>query len=111
MATLEELQEADLLLHVVDITHPKAPEQAEVVENTLIELGLAEKAKLLVVNKMDLMAPSGDGKQGDELPALAKGSSVLVSAALGWNLDGLLDEIERHLHDVGALVPPVRAGG
>ena len=34
-ATLEELSEADLLLHVIDITHPKAPEQAEVVEQTL----------------------------------------------------------------------------
>ena len=50
-ATLEELREADLLLHVVDITHPKAPEQAEVVETTLGDLGLTEAARLFVVNK------------------------------------------------------------
>ena len=95
-ATLEELQEADLLLHVVDITHPKAPEQAEVVEDTLKELGLGEKPRLLVVNKMDLVAPSEDGKS-EELPLPAKYPSVLVSAALGWNLPMLVNEIEVRL--------------
>ena len=63
-ATLEELQKADLLLHVIDITHPKAPEQAEVVEDTLRELGLENATKLLVVNKMDLLASHANGKQG-----------------------------------------------
>jgi len=108
-ATLEELQEADLLLHVVDIAHPKAPEQAEVVENTLVELGLGEKPKLLVVNKMDLLVPSEDGKRGGELPMLSRYSSVLVSAALGWNLDVLLEEIEARLQNLGALRPSARA--
>ena len=54
-ATLAELDEADLLLHVIDITHPKAPEQAEVVEQTLNDLDLGGKPRLLVINKMDLL--------------------------------------------------------
>ena len=57
-ATLEEMLGTDLLLHVIDITHPQASEQAEVVENTLADLGLSDKPRLLVVNKMDLL-PDG----------------------------------------------------
>ena len=59
-ATLEELHEADLLLHVIDITHPKAPEQAEVVEQTLADLNLAGKPRLLVINKLDLLTDNPD---------------------------------------------------
>ena len=109
--TLEELQEADLLLHVVDINQPKAPEQAEVVENTLSELGLGEKPKLLIVNKMDLVAPAADGKQADELPVPSGKPSVLVSAARGWNLDQLLMQIYEELHQQGALMAPARSAG
>lgn len=103
-ATLEELQEADLLLHVIDITMPKAPEQAEIVTNTLRELELGHKATLLVANKIDLLAPSENGREEDgEFSVLPRYSSVLVSAALGWNLDGLLVEIEHRLGDLGLL--------
>ena len=98
-ATLEQLEEADLLLHVVDITHPKAPEQAETVETTLKELGLGDKPTLLVVNKMDLITPSGDGKQAYEPGVLPKYPSVLVSAFLRQNLDTLMEEIESRLRD------------
>ena len=104
-ATLEELQEADLLLHVVDITHPKAAEQAEVVEDTLKQLGLEEKSRLLVVNKMDLVAPSQDEKI-ENLPLPSKYPSVLVSAALGWNIPMLLDEIVNRLNYQGVLERP-----
>ena len=55
-ATLEELAESDILLHVVDVTHPKAPEQTRVVEKTLEDLGLKDRPRLLVMNKMDLMS-------------------------------------------------------
>ena len=105
-ATLEEMLGTDLLLHVIDITHPQASEQAEVVENTLADLGLSDKPRLLVVNKMDLLpdgAWSGDGGQGDNgnspppLPTGGPTPSVFVSAAKGWNLDGLLEEIEARL--------------
>ncbi len=102
-ATLEELQEADLLLHVVDITQHKAPEQTEVVMDTLGELELADKPKLLVVNKMDRLVPSANGAKSSDMPTLSEDSGILVSAALGWNLDGLLDGIERQLHGLGVL--------
>ena len=96
-ATLEELAESDILLHVLDITHPKAPEQAEVVEETLEDLGLSQKPRLLVINKMDLLADEDSGR--DPLPpsGLQAYPSVPVSAAKGWNLDLLLEEIEAQL--------------
>ena len=52
-STLDEVREADLLVHVVDISHPDFEEQISVVEKTLAELGCAEKPSLLVFNKID----------------------------------------------------------
>ena len=110
-ATLEELAESDILLHVVDITHPKVSEQTRVVEKTLKDLGLEDRPRLLVMNKMDLLnsgasgqsdGPAGRARDTDAepqnvLPALETSSGVLVSAAKGWNLDHLLREIEELL--------------
>ena len=61
-STLDEIREADLLLHVVDISHPGFEEQIDVVNNTLSEIGAAEKPMLLVFNKIDQYRP-------DEVPA------------------------------------------
>lgn len=52
-STLDEVREADLLLHVVDISHPDFEEQIHVVENTLKELGCAEKPSMIIFNKID----------------------------------------------------------
>src|SRR3712207_1318335 len=52
-STLDEVREADLLLHVVDISHPDFEEQIQVVEKTLSELGCAEKPCMIVFNKID----------------------------------------------------------
>ena len=52
-STLDEVREADLLVHVVDISHPDFEEQINVVENTLAELGCADKPSMLVFNKID----------------------------------------------------------
>ena len=105
-ATLDELDRADVLLHVIDVSHPKAPEQTEVVEQTLDELGLGDRPRLLVINKMDLLTDnpvsSGQLADPDSLP-LGPGwqkdaaDGVLVSAAKGWNLDHLLAGIEDQL--------------
>jgi GTP-binding protein HflX len=54
-ATLEEAREADLLLHVIDASHPSWEEQREVVESVLQELELHERPLLLVFNKIDLL--------------------------------------------------------
>ena len=95
-ATLEELQDADLLLEVVDISHPNAGEQAQVVEETLAELELAGKPRVLVLNKVDRMmtcdGPLPDGL-GDGLTA-AQVPSVLISAEKGWGIDRLLRAVE-----------------
>lgn len=100
-ATLEELAESDILLHVLDITHPKAPEQAEVVEETLADLGLSQKPRLLVINKLDRLADQPVGRASSQPPIPPSGlesyPSVLVSAAKGWNLDLLLEEVETQL--------------
>ena len=104
-ATLEELHQADLLLHVIDITHTKAPEQAEVVEQTLADLELGGKPRLLVINKMDLLTGNPDdvtAAQAD-LSAIAAADSpavsgrVFVSAARGWNLPALLDAVRARI--------------
>ncbi len=100
-ATLEELSESDILIHVLDITHPKAPEQAEVVEETLADLGLSQKPRLLVINKLDLLADQPIGRTSSQPPLPPSGlesyPSVLVSAAKGWNLDLLLEAVETQL--------------
>ena len=105
-ATLEELDRSDVLLHVIDVSHPKAPEQTEVVEQTLDELGLGDRPRLLVINKMDLLMDSATaGGELAQVRELSLGAGwekdaadgVLVSAEKGWNLDHLLAEIEEQL--------------
>ncbi|GIS93482.1 MAG: GTPase HflX [Dehalococcoidia bacterium] len=103
-ATLEELNESDILLHVIDVTHPKAQEQTLVVQKTLEELGLEDRPRLLVMNKMDLMSVQ-DSERADNVdstvpsgrPIHEVSSGILVSAAKGWNLDHLLREVEELL--------------
>ena len=79
-------------------------EQTKVVEETLRDLGLSDRPRILVMNKMDLMA---DGLPGaltgradgapSEPPADEAQSGILVSATKGWNLEDLLREIEETL--------------
>jgi GTP-binding protein HflX len=56
-ATLEELENADLLLHIIDISNPQVEEQIESVEKILADLNLQQTATLRVLNKMDLLDP------------------------------------------------------
>jgi GTP-binding protein HflX len=53
-STLEEVKESDILIHVVDISHPQYEDQMKVVNNTLAELGCSDKPVITVFNKMDL---------------------------------------------------------
>lgn len=104
-ATLEELEEADILLHVIDITHPNAAEQSDVVDNILRELGLAEKPRIAVLNKVDLLTPK-EGPGGPEITSQYEGllgesgqSAVLVSGRMAWGLEKLLTLIGSILAD------------
>ncbi len=104
-ATLEELSQSDVLLHVIDVTHPKASEQTEVVEETLEDLGLLGKPRLLVLNKVDLLTEKSDGEGSAVLPDTNQAGSdrlpnVLISAAKRWNFDSLLETIESQLIDL-----------
>lgn len=93
-ATLEELAEAALLLHVVDITHHNAIEQSIAVEETLAELGLAQKPRITVLNKVDLFASSEEDISDFVSAMEASGQeAVLISAAKGWGLDRLLEKL------------------
>jgi GTP-binding protein HflX len=100
-ATLEELEEADIILHVIDITHKNAPEQVQVVDDLLAGLHLEGKARVLVLNKIDLLV---DGDQGGEYAKRLETeynqeSVVTISAAKGWGLDHLLKAIVELLGD------------
>ncbi|MEZ0612066.1 GTPase HflX [Fibrella sp. WM1] len=123
-STLDEVREADILLHVVDVSHPLFEEHIDVVHKTLIELGVADKPVVLVFNKMDAFvpkeewAPEFDAETEGEVPAderrktaltylkrmnLAKQAEhvVFVSAQTGENLSELRELLyemvkERH---------------
>jgi len=93
-ATLEEVTEADLLLHVVDITHPNAAEQAQAVAETLRQIEATHIPVLTVFNKMDVF--SGDAVEAQtQLAAYA--DSLPVSAKTGFGLPDLLARIEAQL--------------
>jgi GTP-binding protein HflX len=89
-ATLEEIKEADLILHVVDCTHPNALQQSEIVMDTLADLGAADRPLLVVLNKIDQLPDPAD--PGTSLADLADG--LLISAAQGTGLDILLGRVE-----------------
>jgi len=93
-ATLEELGEADLILHMVDITHKNAAEQCQTVEDILTELNLNDKPRLTLLNKIDLLG--NDGLEEDQLAQQLQIDSqgmLLISAAKGWGLQHLLERI------------------
>lgn len=99
-ATLEEAHEADLLLHVVDVSSPYASEQAHVVEEVLDDMGLGETPKILVLNKWDLVASSPDTEGPDSVSqALLPEDevAVLTSATEGWGIEQLRQEIDNQL--------------
>jgi GTP-binding protein HflX len=92
-ATLEEVLEADLLLHVIDASHPHAMDQARAVFGTLREIGAEELPVVNVLNKIDRFRdPDAARAALSEMP-----DSVAISALTGDGLDDLLDEIEEVL--------------
>ncbi len=88
-STLEQVRTADLLLHVIDVSHPTWPEQQRVVGEVLAEIGAAAVPELLVLNKRDRLF-------GETPPGLPVGG-VLISARTGVGIDELLVAIERAL--------------
>jgi GTP-binding protein HflX len=105
-ATLEETLVADLVLHVVDASAPDEEQdrQLEAVDDVLHEIGAAELAREIVLNKIDLLDPLGRRRLHNRFP-----TAVQVSAATGEGLDELRAELARRFEDrferVRMLVP------
>ena len=104
-ATLEEITEADMLLHVVDTTHPHAAAQIESVEDTLAELEVDHLPMVVALNKIDLLSSEIDPRQLFDLACPA----VPVSAQSGAGIEELLVAIDaamvRYLHPLTVLLP------
>lgn len=121
-STLDEVREADVLLHVVDISHPQYEEQLEVVNKTLAELGCAEKPTITIFNKMDKYEEEvfdewlePEVKQ-DILRELkerwqeeTKGNCVFVSALERKNIDVLRQTILNKVREMYRVRYPYKA--
>ena len=114
-STLDEVREADLLVHVVDISHPDFEEQIEVVSQTLKELGCADKPSLIIFNKIDkyawidkdpddLTPPTKENATLDDLRktwmARLDENCLFVSAKLRDNIDELRDGLYRRVREL-----------
>ncbi len=135
-ATLEEIAESDLILHLVDSAHPKAEAQISAVEKVLYELGVKDNIILKVWNKIDkldhagymdghsvsISALTGEGisELKKRIESLLQDNMTLVEGLLRYREGSLLDqihrqgtvELEEHRHDgtyIRAYVPPVLA--
>ncbi|HEV2993629.1 MAG TPA: GTPase HflX [Acidimicrobiia bacterium] len=97
-STLEEVTEADLILHVVDGAAPDAEGQIAAVREVLREIGAGDQPELLVVNKLDAMEPG-------RLRELSTGETTLgVSARTGEGIDKLLDAVADRLRALATVV-------
>ena len=121
-STLDEVREADVLLHVVDISHPQYEEQLLVVNKTLAELGAAEKPTITIFNKMDRYQEQAFDKWLEEEVKVeilnelkqrwqeeTKGNCVFVSATGRTNLDGLRQTILNAVREMYRVRYPYRA--
>lgn len=114
-STLDEVRDADVLLHVVDISHPNFEEQIEVVERTLDEIGAANKPAILVFNKID--AFSYKQKDENDLTEVTRenlsledlrstwmsrlhDNCVFISAKQGVNIDELRQKVYERAKEI-----------
>lgn len=120
-STLDEVREADLLVHVVDISHEKHEEQISVVNNTLHELGALDKPILTVFNKMDLYAEKNfdqwlpEDVKGQILEELSEkwhnitdGNSLFISAAKKENIEALRDSLLTRVRELYSIRYPYK---
>jgi GTP-binding protein HflX len=121
-STLDEVREADILLHVVDLSHPRYEEQLLVVNKTLAELGSGDKPTITIFNKMDQYEREAFDEwlepevKADILRELkerwqeeTQGNCVFVSATERQNLDGLRQTILNKVRELYQIRYPYRA--
>lgn len=109
-ATLEEISEADLLLHMIDITHVNAHAHAQVVYETLGEIGANHIPVLNVLNKIDLLSDPTNARDAlTEFP-----NSVAISAITGEGVTDMLSMVEQNLYEMYTSIVvhlPFKEGG
>jgi GTP-binding protein HflX len=121
-STLDEVREADVLLHVVDIAHPQYEEQLNVVNKTLADLGAGDKPVITIFNKMDKyeeqafdqwLEPTVKVEILDDLKQRwqneTKGHCVFISATERTNLDNLRQTILNEVREMYRIRYPYRA--
>ena len=121
-STLDEVRESDVLLHVVDISHPKFEDQLSVVNKTLEELGAGDKPTITIFNKMDLYEKNTFDEWLEEetkkelLEDLkdkwqweTEGNAVFVSATEKTNIDGLRKSILDKVRELYAIRYPYKS--
>ncbi|GAC1487365.1 MAG: GTPase HflX [Candidatus Limnocylindrales bacterium] len=91
-ATLEELTDADLLVHVVDAAHPNLHERITVVNDTLASLGLGSRPRLVVLNKADALRP-GEGDALREALGAEFPQAIFVAARTGAGIEALRERL------------------
>lgn len=111
-ATLEEINEATVLVHVVDVTHPNAPEQVQTVIDVLEELGADDKRIVTALNKVDLLMRNGPASVpiDDLLARLGPAADLAVnpvatSAQNGFGFETLMAQVEAALEADADFVP------
>jgi GTPase len=118
-STLDEVREADVLMHVIDISHPTFEDQMNVVKETLTDIGCQEKPTLLVFNKID--AYHYIPKDEDDLTPMTrenysladlkktwmgnpeKGEAIFISAVSKTNIDELRDKLYEMVKEIHAI--------
>mgnify|MGYP001225975404 CR=1 FL=1 len=98
-ATLEEIQDSTMILQVVDISHPNAPEQTEIVDSLLHTLGLDGKPKIMVFNKVDRVSKF-QVESNAATNLLHIGDQVFTSALSGVGLQRLLSIVDNNLGNI-----------
>jgi GTP-binding protein HflX len=109
-ATLEEIADADLLLHVIDISHNNAIAQAEAVHETLIEIEADNIPVISILNKIDLLIDP----EGARNTLIAFPQSVAISALTGEGIQELLNAVEGNLYSSNRTISvrlPYQQGG
>ena len=102
-STLDEIREADLLLHVVDISHPASHEQIEIVNGTLAEIGAADKPMIMIYNKVDAL-PEEERLELQEIGVPENSEQpvvdrVFVSALEKINIDKLREVVNEQVKE------------
>ena len=110
-ATLQEATSADLLLHVVDASHPGHPEQMAQVQSVLADIGAGDVPQLLIYNKVDALEPGQQPRLLQDVYMLDDQAvpRIFLSAQTGFNLDSLrqrlLVQAQQHTDVLSSLLP------